>query len=48
MFRTDLLFEVGLYDENFKLREEEDLRLRFEKKTSYKKHRITFVPIQKT
>ena len=32
MFRTDLLFEVGLYDENFKLREEEDLRLRFEKK----------------
>ncbi len=31
MFRTDLLFEVGLYDENFKLREEEDLRLRFEK-----------------
>ncbi|MEZ4689379.1 MAG: hypothetical protein R3A12_04040 [Ignavibacteria bacterium] len=31
MFRTDLLFEVGLYDENFKLREEEDLRIRFEK-----------------
>lgn len=31
MFRTDLLFEIGLYDENFKLREEEDLRLRFEK-----------------
>lgn len=31
MFRTDLLFEVGLYDENFKMREEEDLRIRFEK-----------------
>jgi glycosyltransferase involved in cell wall biosynthesis len=32
MFRTDLLFGIGLYDENFKMREEEDLRLRFEKK----------------
>ncbi len=32
MFRTDLLFEIGLYDENFKMREEEDLRIRFEKK----------------
>ncbi|HMQ67445.1 MAG TPA: glycosyltransferase family A protein [Ignavibacteria bacterium] len=31
MFRTDLLFEIGLYDEKFKFREEEDLRLRFEK-----------------
>lgn len=31
MFRTDLLFEIGLYDENFKMREEEDLRIRFEK-----------------
>jgi glycosyltransferase involved in cell wall biosynthesis len=31
MFRTDLLFEIGLYDENFKLREEEDLRIRFDK-----------------
>lgn len=31
MFRTDRLFEIGLYDENFKMREEEDLRLRFEK-----------------
>jgi glycosyltransferase involved in cell wall biosynthesis len=31
MFRTDLLFEIGLYDENFKMREDEDLRIRFEK-----------------
>ncbi|MBL8007635.1 MAG: glycosyltransferase family 2 protein [Ignavibacteria bacterium] len=32
MFRTDKLFEIGLYDEKFKMREEEDLRIRFEKK----------------
>lgn len=32
MFRTDLLLGVGLYDENFKMREDEDLRIRFEKK----------------
>lgn len=32
MFRTDLLFGIGLYDENFKMREDEDLRIRFEKK----------------
>jgi len=31
MFRTDRLFEIGLYDEKFKMREEEDLRIRFEK-----------------
>ncbi len=31
MFRTDRLFEIGLYDEQFKMREEEDLRLRFQK-----------------
>ena len=31
MFRTDRLFKIGLYDENFKMREEEDLRIRFEK-----------------
>ncbi|MBS1517232.1 MAG: glycosyltransferase family 2 protein [Bacteroidetes bacterium] len=31
MFRTDLLFEIGLYDEKFKMREDEDLRIRFEK-----------------
>ena len=29
MFRKDLLIEIGLYDENFKAREEEDLRIRF-------------------
>lgn len=32
MFRKDLLFNIGLYDKNFKLREEEDLRFRFLKK----------------
>lgn len=31
MFRTDLILGIGLYDENFKMREDEDLRLRFEK-----------------
>ncbi|MEP7147032.1 MAG: glycosyltransferase family A protein [bacterium] len=31
MFRTDLLLGIGLYDENFKMREEEDLRIRFQK-----------------
>lgn len=31
MFRTDRLIEIGLYDESFKMREEEDLRIRFEK-----------------
>ena len=29
MFRKDLLIEIGLYDEKFKAREEEDLRIRF-------------------
>ena len=29
MFRKDLLIEIGLYDEQFKAREEEDLRIRF-------------------
>ena len=32
MFRKDLLYDVGLYDENFRAREEEELRVRFEKK----------------
>jgi len=36
MFRTDLLFGIGLYDENFKMREEEDLRIRFAKKHNIK------------
>lgn len=29
MFRKDFLYEVGLYDESFRAREEEDLRLRW-------------------
>jgi glycosyltransferase involved in cell wall biosynthesis len=32
MFRKDYLFDIGLYDENFRAREEEDLRARFLKK----------------
>ncbi len=32
MFRKDLLIDVGLYDESFKAREEEDLRIRLLKK----------------
>ena len=32
MFRKEQLFEIGLYDESFKLYEERDLRARFEKK----------------
>ncbi|MFN6038982.1 MAG: glycosyltransferase family A protein, partial [Bacteroidota bacterium] len=34
MFRKDLLFDIGLYDERFRAREEEDLRIRFMKKYS--------------
>lgn len=36
MFRTDLLFGIDLYDENFKMREDEDLRIRFEKNHNIK------------
>ncbi|MBC7861385.1 MAG: glycosyltransferase family 2 protein [Bacteroidia bacterium] len=32
MFRKDRLFDIGLYDEKFQAREEEDLRIRFLKK----------------
>lgn len=32
MFRKDFLYEIGLYDETFRAREEEDLRLRWLKK----------------
>jgi len=32
MFRKDLLYDIGLYDESFRAREEEDLRKRFLKK----------------
>lgn len=42
MFRKDLLYEVGLYDENFHAREEEELRVRFEKK--YRIHNLA-VPL---
>ena len=35
MFRSNQLIEIGMYDEKFLLREDEDLRLRF-----LKKHRI--------
>lgn len=34
MFRKDLLIDIGLYDESFRAREEEDLRIRFLKKYS--------------
>lgn len=34
MFRTDQLIDVGLYDETFECREDEDLRKRFERKHS--------------
>ena len=34
MFRKDLLIDIGLYDETFRAREEEDLRIRFLKKYS--------------
>ncbi|NQX92022.1 MAG: glycosyltransferase family 2 protein [Flavobacteriales bacterium] len=32
LFRKDFLFNVGLYDEDFRAREEEDLRIRWTKK----------------
>jgi hypothetical protein len=32
MFRKDLFYSIGLYDESFRAREEEDLRIRFVKK----------------
>ena len=32
MFRKDFLFDVGLYDESFRAREEEDLRKRWLRK----------------
>lgn len=38
MFKSDHLFEIGLYDEEFLLWEEKELRIRFEKK--YKIHRV--------
>ena len=38
MFKTSHLFEIGLYDEDFQLHEERELRYRFEKK--YQIHRL--------
>ena len=32
MFKSNQLFEIGLYDEDFLLNEEKELRVRFEKK----------------
>jgi len=32
MFRMEQLLEIGLYDESFRLHEDQDLRIRFEKK----------------
>lgn len=32
MFRKDFLYDIGLYDEDFRAREEEDLRIRWSKK----------------
>jgi glycosyltransferase involved in cell wall biosynthesis len=40
MFRKDLLFDIGLYDESFLAREEEDLRIRF-----LMKHQVTRIPL---
>ncbi len=40
MFRKDLLFDIGLYDESFRAREEEDLRKRF-----LAKHTIFHIPL---
>tara|TARA_B100001250_G_C19734700_1_gene760226 strand:+ start:680 stop:1339 length:660 start_codon:yes stop_codon:yes gene_type:complete len=38
IFRTDQIIQIGLYDENFLMHEERDLRIRFLKK--YKIHRL--------
>lgn len=41
MFRKDFLYNIGLYDENFKAREEEDLRIRWEQAG----YRIYHIPL---
>ena len=38
MFRTEQLFDIGLYDESFKCHEDRELRIRFDQK--YKVHRL--------
>jgi glycosyltransferase involved in cell wall biosynthesis len=40
MFRKDYLYDIGLYDETFMAREEEDLRIRF-----VNKYAITRIPL---
>ena len=40
MFRKDRLIDIGLYDEDFLLREDEDLKIRFTKK-----YHIFYVPL---
>ena len=40
MFRKDLLFDVGLYDPNFRVHEERDLRIRF-----CSKYKIENIPV---
>jgi glycosyltransferase involved in cell wall biosynthesis len=40
MFRIEQLIELGLYDENFLFREDEDLRLRFLKKYSIERVKL--------
>jgi glycosyltransferase involved in cell wall biosynthesis len=38
LFRLDQIIDIGMYDENFLIHEERDLRIRFQKK--YKIHRL--------
>ena len=40
MFRNEQLIEIGLYDEKFTLREDEDLRIRFLKKYNIERVRL--------
>jgi len=40
LFRKDYLVDIGLYDENFRLAEDEDLRIRYQKK-----YNIHYVPL---
>ena len=42
MFRLDQLIDIGLYDEDFMVREDEDLRIRFLKKYSISRVQLPF------
>ena len=42
MFRLDQLIDIGLYDEDFLVREDEDLRIRFLKKYSISRVQLPF------